>query len=157
MERALEQAGLPGSRLEVEVTENILLRNQELVCSKLEALRLLGVHVTMDSFGTGLASLSQLVQFPFDKIKIDRSLVSDGPFDLKSRAILRAVSALGQSLGITTLATGVETREHLARVQEEGCQSVQGFFYSTAVPAKGLDALLAEFAEKITTTELQEA
>ena len=156
VEKALQLAGLPGSRLEVEVTEDILLRNQEVVCSKLDSLRRLGVHVTMDSFGTGLASLSQLVHFPFDKIKIDRSLVTDGPFDLKSRAILRAVSALGQSLGIQTLATGVETREHLARVQEEGCQSVQGFFYSNAVPAKGLDALLAEFPFKTVASEFQE-
>ena len=148
VEKALQAAGLPGNRLEVEVTEDILFRNQEVVCSKLDSLRLLGVHVTMDSFGTGLASLSQLVQFPFNKIKIDRSLVTDGPFNLRSRAILRAVSALGQSLGIQTLATGVETREHLARVQEEGCQSVQGFFYSNAVPARELDTLLAAFASK---------
>lgn len=161
---ALKAAALPGHRLEIEVTEDILLRKLDIVCAKLDELRLLGVHVTMDSFGTGLASLSHLVQLPFNKIKIDRSLVNDGPFDLRSRAILRAVSALGQSLGITTLATGVETREHLARVQQEGCQSVQGFFYSTPVPAKELGALLETFPAPAPPTdvdaritELQEA
>jgi len=141
VEMALLKAGLDGSRLEVEVTENILIRSTEIARSKLELLRKMGVHITMDSFGTWLASLSHLVQFPFNKIKIDRTLVSDVPFDSKSRAILRAVSALGQSLGIATLAAGVETREHLSRVQQEGCQSVQGFFYSAAVPAKGLDGM----------------
>ena len=156
VEKALRQAGLPGSRLEIEVTESLLLHNKDIVCAKLDCLRVLGVHVTMDSFGTGLASLSQLVQFPFDKIKIDRSLVSDGPFDLKSRAILRAVSALGHSLGITTLATGVETPEHLARVKQEGCQSVQGFFYSHAVPANDLPSLLNTFTTDPSEVELQE-
>ncbi len=141
VERALQKAGITGARLEVEVTEEILLRDAGNVRSSLETLRQLGVRVAMDSFGTGLASLSQLVNFPFDKIKIDRSLVGADRSDTKSRAVLRAISALGQSLGIATLAEGVETPEHLASVREEGCQSVQGFFYSPAVPASELAVL----------------
>ncbi len=139
---ALNGANLPGSRLEIEVTEAILLRDSDNVRSNLQALRKMGVRVAMDSFGTGLTSLSQLVNFPFDKIKIDRSLISTTVGDAKSRAILRAISALGQSLGIATLAAGVETPEHLAHVRAEGCHSVQGFYYSKAVPARELGAVL---------------
>ena len=146
-QRALKAANLPGNRLEIEVTEELLLRDAGGVRSTLAALRELGVRVAMDSFGTGLASLSQLVNFPFDKIKIDRSLIRTTEADPKSRAILRAISALGQSLGIATLAEGVETPEHLAHVRAEGCHSVQGFYYSKAVPARELTALLRVISE----------
>jgi diguanylate cyclase (GGDEF)-like protein len=142
VEKALSTAGLPGSRLEIEVTENILLRDSQTVLVTLMALRALGVRVVMDSFGTGVASLSQLVNFPFDKIKIDRSLIALQGGDAKNRAIVRAISALGHSLGISTLAEGVETAEHLAHVRSEGCQSVQGFYYSKAVPSSELAALI---------------
>ena len=148
---ALKAANLPGHRLEIEVTEEILLRDGENVRATLESLRQMGVRVAMDSFGTGLASLSQVVNFPFHKIKIDRSLIGGTENDAKSRAILRAVSALGQSLGIATLAEGVETPEHLAHVRAEGCHSVQGFYYSRAVPATELLAVLEGFAANTDT------
>ncbi len=138
--RALTTAGLSGDRLEVEVTENILLRDGHAVLATLNDLRALGVRVAMDSFGTGVASLSQLVNFPFDKIKIDRSLIALQQVDSRNRAIVRAISALGHSLGISTLAEGVETAEHLAHVRAEGCHSVQGFYYSKAVPSGELAA-----------------
>ncbi len=139
---ALKHANLDGTRLEIEVTEAILLRDSSNVRANLAAMRKMGVRVAMDSFGTGLTSLSQVVNFPFDKIKIDRSLIGNTGGDLKSRAILRAISALGQSLGIATLAAGVETQEHLAHVRAEGCHSVQGFYYSRAVPVGELGAVL---------------
>ena len=147
-QRALKAANLLGNRLEIEVTEELLLRDAGSVRSTLGALRELGVRVAMDSFGTGLASLSQVVNFPFDKIKIDRSLIRTTEADPKSRAVLRAISALGQSLGIATLAEGVETPEHLAHVRAEGCNSVQGFYYSKAVPVRELTALLRAISEK---------
>ena len=139
---ALKASGLPGIRLEIEVTEAILLRDPCNVSTSLEELRRMGVRVVMDSFGTGLTSLSQVVDFPFDKIKLDRSLIGGALDNHKSRAILRAISALGQSLGVATLAAGVETPEHLAHVRAEGCHSVQGFYYSKAVPAGEIEALL---------------
>lgn len=145
---ALKAAGIPGTRLEIEVTEAILLRDGSNVRSNLEALRKLGVRVAMDSFGTGLTSLSQVVNFPFDKIKIDRSLIGDTSNNPRSRAVLRAISALGQSLGIATLAGGVETPEQLAQVRAEGCNSVQGYYYSKAVPLQELAALLQVVAHK---------
>lgn len=146
VQSALKGANLPGRRLEIEVTEELLLRDPSIVSFTLDSLREFGVRVTMDSFGTGLTSLSQVVNFPFHKIKIDRSLIGSTEESPKSRAILRAISALGQSLGIATLAEGVETPEHLAHVRAGGCQSVQGFYYSKAVPARELPALLKTLA-----------
>lgn len=138
VEQALRAAGLPGRRLEIEVTEDVLLRDGQAVFGTLEALRALGVRVAMDNFGIGLASMSQLVNFPFDKIKIDRSLVDLQHGGAKNRAVVRAISALGQSLGIETLAEGIETSDHLALVRSEGCTAVQGFYYSEAVPSSDL-------------------
>ncbi len=151
VERALRNADLPSSRLEIEVTEEILLKTGASVLSTLNALRELGVSVAMDRFGTGIASLSQLVKFPFDRIKIDQSLMAERQDDAKSRAIVRAISALGQSLGISTIAAGVETIEQLERVRLEGCSSVQGFYYSKALTAGELNGLCASLFQQSTT------
>ena len=150
--RALHKAGLQGSRLEIEVTEDILLRNDPSVPGTLRALRDLGVLVTLDDFGTGVASLSQLAKLPFDKIKIDRSLIALQRKDPKNRAIIRAISALGQSLGMRTHAEGVESLNHLEQVRLDGCHSVQGFFYSEAVPAEQLNALITNLQNNILQT-----
>lgn len=147
--RALVKAGLQGSRLEIEVTEEVLLRNDPSVPGTLSALREVGVLVTLDDFGTGVASLSQLAKLPFDKIKIDRSLIALQREDPKNRAIIRAISALGQSLGIRTHAEGVESLNHLEEVRLDGCHSVQGFFYSEAVPAEQLDLLVTNLRDNI--------
>ena len=115
--RALAKAGLAGNRLEIEVTEEVLLRNDPSVPGTLKALRELGVLVSLDDFGTGVASLSQLARLPFDKIKIDRSLIALQRSDPRNRAIIRAIAALGQSLGIHTHAEGVESLHHLEQVR----------------------------------------
>ena len=143
VEAALTAAGLDGARLEIEVTEDILLRDGPTVLQTLERLRRLKVRVAMDSFGTGFASLSQLVNFPFDKIKIDASLTGVRSRDVKSRAIVQAISALGLTLGITTLAEGVESQGHLAAVRADGCQSLQGFYYGTALRVADLPEMFA--------------
>ncbi len=132
--RALKTSGLPGERLEIEITEGILLRNDEAVLKILHELRDMKVRIAMDDFGTGYASLSQLSRFPFDKIKIDRSLAGFEGEDLKQRAIVRAIAALGQSLGVSTLAEGVENADQLARLQSDGCNSVQGYFFGRPIP-----------------------
>ena len=142
VQRALLKADIPGNRLEVEVKEDVLLRNDPSVPETLRALQALGVRVTLDDFGTGVASLSKLARLPFDKIKIDRSLIAMERMDPRNRAIVRAVSALGQSLGICTHAEGVESREHLEQVRSDGCHSVQGYYYSEAVPADQITQLL---------------
>ena len=147
--RALVKAGLEGRRLELEVNEDVLLRNDPAVPSTLRNLRELGVLVTLDDFGTGVASLSQLAKLPFDKIKIDRSLIAMQQEDPRNRAIIRAISALGQSLGIRTHAEGVESLEHLEHVRLGGCDSVQGFLYSEAVPAEQLEPLMKSLQQNV--------
>ncbi len=139
----LAQTGLPGWRLEIEITENLLLHNGPAVVSTLTDLRALGVRLVLDDFGTGYASLSQLARFAFDRIKIDRSFISGPDLTEGHAVIVRAIAALGLSLGIPTTAEGVETEGQLAQVREAGCTSVQGYYFSRPVQA---DALLAFFA-----------
>ncbi|MGI4755305.1 MAG: putative bifunctional diguanylate cyclase/phosphodiesterase [Janthinobacterium lividum] len=140
--QALAKAGLPGKSLEIEVTEEVLLRNHPSVSGTLEALQRHGVGVTLDDFGTGVASLSQLAKLPFDKIKIGRALMGLQHSDPKDRAIVRAISALGESLGVKTHAEGMESRAHLDQVRSDGCVAVQGFCCDAAVSADELRTLL---------------
>jgi EAL domain-containing protein (putative c-di-GMP-specific phosphodiesterase class I) len=153
VDHALQTVELPGSRLEIGVTEEILLRKNSSVLKTLTALKALGVKVVMNSFGTGVASLSQLVNFPFDKINIDQSLLAATHNDTKSRAVLRAIAVLGDSLGIATLAGGVETSEQLMRVRSEGCSTVQGFYCTEAVPAGELAALFVPSIPPLTAND----
>ena len=143
---ALASSGLPGNRLEIEITESVLLGNHGAVLEALHQLRAMRVRVAMDDFGTGYSSLSQLHSFPFDKIKIDRSFVKDRGDTASQNAIIRAITALGVSLGMSTIAEGVETAEQLARIRTEGCTSVQGYLFSRPLPAEQIDSLLADFA-----------
>lgn len=140
----LEETGLKPSRLEIEITESLLIRDTDKNLKTLWGLKQLGVRVSMDDFGTGYSSLGNLRSFPFDKIKIDRSFVSDLKNSVDAAAIIRAVLGLGRSLGITTTAEGVETRDQLAYLRAEGCSEVQGFYYSEARPHDVIrDILLA--------------
>lgn len=144
--RALAESGLPGARLEVEITENLLLRDNGTVLSTFEALRNLGVRLVLDDFGTGYSSLSQLGKFHFNKIKIDRSFITVPAGTPGQDAILRAIAGLGISLGVPTTAEGVETSQQLRRVAENGCTSVQGYYFSRPVPEEQIPDLLARFA-----------
>jgi diguanylate cyclase (GGDEF)-like protein len=141
--RALRDTGLPGPRLEIEITENLLLRDNGTVTGTFTALRDLGVGLVLDDFGTGYASLSQLARFHFDKIKIDRSFISSPAAPEGHQAIVRAIAALGLSLGVPTTAEGVETAQQLERVRDNGCTCVQGYYYSKPVPAAQIAPLLA--------------
>lgn len=143
---ALAETGLPGARLEVEITENLLLRDNGTVLSTFETLRGLGVRLVLDDFGTGYSSLSQLGRFKFDKIKIDRSFISVPAGTAGDDAILRAIAGLGVSLGVPTTAEGVETEQQLRRCSENGCTSVQGYYFSRPVPEAEIPALLDRFA-----------
>lgn len=139
---ALKDAGLPPTRLELEITETLLLDKSEMVTATLHALRALGVHISMDDFGTGYSSLSYLRSFPFDKIKIDRSFVHDIGANTDSQAIVRAIVSLGSSLGIKITAEGVETERDLAYLKAEGCTEGQGYLFSKAQPQQAILALL---------------
>ena len=142
---ALAGSGLPARRLEVEITEGVLLQENEKTLRTLHRLRELGVRVSMDDFGTGYSSLSYLRSFPFDKIKIDRSFVKDLSSKPDGDAIIRAIAGLGRSLGMTTVAEGVETPEQMQRIREEGCTDVQGYLISKPIPADDLMRFLASY------------
>ncbi|MDY8109254.1 EAL domain-containing protein [Fulvimarina sp. 2208YS6-2-32] len=139
---ALEKAGLPAHRLEIEITEGALLDDTDNVLDTLAALRDLGVKISMDDFGTGYSSLSYLQKFPFSKIKIDRSFVANANAD--SEAILRAVAGLGTSLGMAITAEGVETLEQLARIRGERCTHVQGYLTGRPMAPDQIATFLAQ-------------
>jgi len=141
---ALAQSGLAHGRLELEITESVLLANTESTYATLHQLRELGVRVSMDDFGTGYSSLSYLRSFPFDKIKIDRSFVHDLSSNPDSVAIIRAITGLGASLGMATTAEGIETGEELECLRREGCTEAQGYYFSRPVPASDVYKLLTK-------------
>ncbi len=130
--QALATTGVVPNRLELEITESVLMLENETVLSTLHRLRAMGVRIALDDFGTGYSSLNYLRSFPFDKIKIDRCFVKDIDTSEDCRAIVRAVTALATSLGMDTTAEGVENLSQLARLKEEGCIEVQGFYFSDA-------------------------
>ena len=139
---ALAASGLSASRLELEITESVLLHDNAATVATLHQLRSLGVRIAMDDFGTGYSSLSYLRSFPFDKIKIDRCFVKDlGEATDGSVAILRAVANLGLSLGMITTAEGVETEQQMQKVREEGCTEMQGFLFSPPRPKGDIERL----------------
>ena len=140
---ALASAGLPASRLELEITESVLLEKSERNITILNQLRDLGVRISMDDFGTGYSSIGYLRSFPFDKIKIDQSFVRDLLVDEGSLAIVRAIAGLGVSFGMITTAEGVETEEQMRCLNLEGCIEVQGYLYSRPVPANEIVGVLA--------------
>jgi diguanylate cyclase (GGDEF)-like protein len=139
---ALHDAGLPPQRLELEITETVLLENNRDNLAVLHEIKKLGVAIVLDDFGTGYASLTYVRMFPFDRIKIDRSFIQNMTRDAASAAIVSAVAGLGRNLDIATTAEGVETREQLELVRAAGCQSVQGYLFSRPVPLSELGGVL---------------
>ncbi len=139
---ALAASGLAAGRLELEITESVLLQNSEATLTTLHELRAMDVRISLDDFGTGYSSLSYLRSFPFDKIKIDRSFVSELGTREDSVAIIRAVTGLGRSLGIVTTAEGVENDEQLEFLRREGCTQAQGFLFSKPRPASDVMIML---------------
>nr|WP_246550135.1 EAL domain-containing protein [Bradyrhizobium liaoningense] len=140
---ALKHSGLPPRRLELEITETLLLEKSAQVLATLHALRALGVRISMDDFGTGYSSLSYLRSFPFDKIKIDQSFVRDLGANREAQAIIRSIVSLGKGLGVTITAEGVETEAELSCLRTEGCDEGQGFLFSKARPNAEIISLLA--------------
>jgi diguanylate cyclase (GGDEF)-like protein len=145
---ALEQSGLAADRLELEITETVMLQDTGATLATLHSLREIGVHISLDDFGTGYSSLSFVRKFPFDRLKIDQSFIADMHDDDGSLGIVRAVLALGDSQDMAVTAEGVETMEQLARLRAEGCVEVQGYFFSPARPASEIAGLLTSVADK---------
>jgi diguanylate cyclase (GGDEF)-like protein/PAS domain S-box-containing protein len=149
VKNALAKSHLAASRLELEITELVLMQDSDGALAMLHQLKELGVSVAMDDFGTGYSSLGYLRSFPFDRIKIDQSFIRDLPKSKQSLAILRAVVGLGSSLNIATTAEGVETAHQLELLRSEGCTEVQGYFFSRPKPAAEVGELLASLSGKV--------
>jgi diguanylate cyclase (GGDEF)-like protein/PAS domain S-box-containing protein len=141
--QALAQSGLPASRVEIEVTETIFLRNDEALLADLRQLHALGVRLALDDFGTGYSSLGYLRKLPFGKIKIDRSFISDLGHDIQSAAVVCAVANLACSLFIETTAEGVETEDQARLVATAGCTHGQGYLFGRPMPNASLIDMLS--------------
>jgi EAL domain-containing protein (putative c-di-GMP-specific phosphodiesterase class I) len=141
--QALTQSGLDPQRLELEITESLFIENVETTLASLHSLRNMGVRVALDDFGTGYSSLSYLRSFPFDKIKIDRSFIEDLLAHKGATAIIKSITSLAEALGMETTAEGVESIDQLDILREQGCNQIQGYYFSRPVPEAQVTAMLA--------------
>ena len=146
---ALHDARLPPERLELEITETVMLQDTDATLAIMHQLRALGAGIAMDDFGTGYSSLSYLRRFPFDRIKIDQSFVRELSSRPDCGAIVRAVTGLSRELGMATTAEGVETQAQLDQLSDAGCTEVQGYLFSAAVPGGEVAGLLRRISEML--------
>ncbi len=144
VEDVLAETALDPRRLELEITETVMVDGAEAVIADLRRVKDMGVKIAMDDFGTGYSSLSYLNRFPFDKIKIDRAFVNDLGRRGKGQAIVKAVVGIGKSLGIKICAEGVETADQLRFLDRAGCNEVQGYYFAKPMPIGGLEAFMAQ-------------
>jgi diguanylate cyclase (GGDEF)-like protein len=142
VQQALAASGLAPTRLVLEITESVLLQNSEDRLGLLHRFRALGIRIALDDFGTGFSSLSYLRSFPFDKIKVDKSFVCDVDTNKDSTVIVAAIIGLARSLGMATVAEGVETEQQLAVLRDQGCDRVQGYLFSRPVPVGQVPGLI---------------
>ena len=138
----LEKTGVAPGNLELEITEGAVMHSEEAAIKHMQRLKTLGIRLTMDDFGIGYSSLSFLTRFPIDHLKIDRSFVSDLPQNQEKAAVVRAIIAMARSLNLTTIAEGVETSAQAQFLRSTGCDQIQGFLFSPAVPAPNLARLI---------------
>ena len=144
---ALAEARLPGEYLELELTESMVMRHPEQAVRWLAAIKCTGVRLSIDDFGTGYSSLAYLNRFPIDTVKIDRSFIRNVPDSHSDTQITSAVIALGHSLGLTVIAEGAETQKQIDFLRQEGCDEVQGYFFSRPIPATDVESFLGPAAD----------
>ena len=155
--QVLLETGLAANRLELEITESVLIDDLPRALSILRRLKALGVHVAMDDFGTGYSSLSNLQAFPFDKIKIDRSFTRELDRNLQAATIVRAVIALARELDVTVLAEGVETPTQLDFLIGEGCAQVQGYLIGRPGPIAEHAVMIGRQPDRAAVARRQES
>ena len=149
---ALEESGLPADAVKLEITESTLMQDIEVIIPKLKEVQNLGARIAIDDFGTGYSSLAYLQQFPINTLKIDRSFVGDIRADESGASIVDAIVAMARGLKLDLVAEGVENRTQLRYLKDQGCEEVQGFIFSPAVPANELVELLQNNSFKQTLT-----
>ena len=154
---ALEKSGLAPDRLEVEITESVLMQDQPQTLALMNDLRKLGVALAMDDFGTGYSSLNYLLNFPLQRIKIDRAFIKDVDASPDAQAIVRAVTGLGVSLGMAVTAEGIETMAQLKAVHRQGCNEVQGYLFSRPRQASDIAGLIEALANSPLWQSFEEA
>jgi EAL domain-containing protein (putative c-di-GMP-specific phosphodiesterase class I) len=142
VQTTLEDSGLPAARLELEITESMMLEDAQSALATLQALKALGVRLSMDDFGTGYSSLSYLRQYPFDTLKIDKSFVAQLDTSEKGLAIVLAIVWLGHALEMEVTAEGVENAKQFGLLKEMGCDEVQGYLLSRPLPLEQLRSVL---------------
>jgi EAL domain-containing protein (putative c-di-GMP-specific phosphodiesterase class I) len=146
---ALVASGLSPQRLELEITESVLMQNNEATLRTLHGFRKLGVRIVMDDFGTGYSSLSYLRRFPFDKIKIDRSFVDNVLNSADTLKIVQAIASLASGLNMITTAEGVETERQLEIIRAAGCTEMQGYLFSPPRPVAEILRLISPHADRM--------
>jgi EAL domain-containing protein (putative c-di-GMP-specific phosphodiesterase class I) len=139
---ALRETGMAPELLELEITESMVMHDTQRAVGVLRAIKALGVRLAIDDFGTGYSSLAQIKRFPIDTIKVDRSFIRDIPADAEDMAITQAIIAMGRSLGLSVVAEGVETKEQQAFLRRNGCDEMQGYYFSKPIPPEDFAALL---------------
>ena len=142
--RLLHEKKIPPSRLVLEMTESVLVDNPDEAKLRLDALRGLGVKIALDDFGTGYSSLSYLQRFAFDKLKIDKAFVTPLSRTANSGAMIQAIVALGNALGLSILAEGVETEEQRVLLRLAGCHEMQGFLFAQPGPRESIDTIISD-------------
>ncbi len=141
---ALKRHNLPGSDLELEITENLLVQDMESAVTVLEQIRSLGVKVSMDDYGTGYSSLAYMKELPVDTLKIDRCFIENLETESADRAIVNSTIVLARHLGMKVLAEGVETEAQLQTLQAFSCDEIQGYYFSEPLPEREFRSLLVE-------------
>jgi len=146
---ALASSGVAPERLELEITESLLMRECDVHLRMLHRLRAFGVRIALDDFGTGFSSLNYLRRFPFDKLKIDRSFVAGIVDEPDSRSIVETVLSLARNFRMDTIAEGIETEAQLAQLAQMGCGQAQGFLFDKAIPADRIPAAHRKATEPV--------
>ena len=143
---ALQSSGFAAASLTLEITETAIMKNVAAVVPRLAALKATGVRIAIDDFGTGYSSLAYLQQFPVDTLKIDRSFISAMADSPESGALIRTLVQLGKTLGLETLAEGIEESEQYSQLEREHCDSGQGFLYARPLDVDAVEAFMARSA-----------